>query len=130
MLFNVASKGKFDSAVLAALGTNPASKATDNLTDQRINWLRGDRSNELSSTGGALRRRSSIMGDVINSGPVYKQDADPSLSGAGYLTFAQSVKNRAAMLYVGANDGMMHAFRASDGKELFAYIPRAVCAHT
>jgi type IV pilus assembly protein PilY1 len=29
-------------------------------------------------------------------------------------------------VYVGANDGMMHAFRATDGKELFAYIPRAV----
>ncbi|MGY0400247.1 MAG: pilus assembly protein, partial [Ostreibacterium sp.] len=30
------------------------------------------------------------------------------------------------MIYVGANDGMLHAFQASDGKEIFAYIPNAV----
>ncbi len=127
--FNVANKGLFDSAVLAALNSNPTNTATDNLADQRINWLRGDHSDEISSVGGSLRRRGSIMGDVINSGPVFKQAADPNLSGPGYLTFAQSVKNRPAMIYVGANDGMMHAFRASDGKELFAYVPRAVATH-
>ena len=127
--FNVASKGELDSAVLTALGTNPSTGSADNLMDQRINWLRGDRSNELSSTGGMLRRRGSIMGDVINSGPVYKQDADSTLSGTGYLAFAQSAKTRTAVVYAGANDGMMHAFRATDGKELFAYIPRAVATH-
>ena len=34
--------------------------------------------------------------------------------------------SRTATVYVGANDGMLHAFRASDGKELFAYVPLAV----
>ena len=132
MLFNVANKGQFDSEVLTALNTNPQSGATDNLSDQRINWLRGDHAYELTSSGGAFRRRTdemSGMGDVINSGPVYKQAADPRLSGPGYLAFAQSVVNRGAVIYVGANDGMMHAFRASDGKELFAYIPRAVAPY-
>lgn len=122
--FDVAHKNSFDSAVLTALNTNPTGTATDNLADQRINWIRGEHTNELSA--GTLRRRGSIMGDVINSGPVYKQGADPNLSGAGYLQFAQDVKDRPAMIYVGANDGMMHAFRADNGKELFAYIPRAV----
>lgn len=126
VLFNVANKSSFDTAVLDALNTNPVNGATDGLADQRINWIRGDHSNEVSSSGGTLRRRTNIMGDVINSGPVYKQGADPALTGPGYLTFAQSVANRTAMIYVGANDGMLHAFRASDGKELFAYIPRAV----
>ncbi len=126
VVFNVASKGSLDSAVQAALGTNPSTNATDSLADQRINWLRGSHADELTSTGGSFRQRSSIMGDVINSGPVYKQAADPNLSGTGYLAFAQSVKNRGAVVYVGANDGMMHAFRADDGKELFAYIPRAI----
>ncbi|MBP6483400.1 MAG: hypothetical protein KA254_02140 [Rhodoferax sp.] len=129
VLFDVANKNQLDSAILAALNTNPISGATDNLADQRINWLRGDHGYELSSTGGALRRRASVMGDVINSGPVYKQAADPRLSGTGYLAFAQSVLNRGAVIYVGANDGMMHAFRATDGKELFAYIPRAVAPY-
>jgi type IV pilus assembly protein PilY1 len=127
VLFNVANKNSFDSAVLSALNSNPTNTATDNLADQRINWIRGDHSYEMNT--GTLRRRGSIMGDVINSGPVYKQAADPNLSGTGYLAFAQSVKNRPAMIYVGANDGMMHAFRADNGKELFAYIPRAVATH-
>ncbi|MBE2262826.1 MAG: hypothetical protein IAE92_08785 [Burkholderiaceae bacterium] len=124
--FSVANKSNLDSAVLAALGTNPSTNASDGFVDQRINWLRGSHDDELSPTGGSLRVRSSIMGDVINSGPVYKQAADASLNGPGYLSFAQSVKNRGAVVYVGANDGMLHAFRADDGKELFAYIPRAV----
>lgn len=127
--FKVTSKAAFDSAVLTALGTNPSTGVADSLTDARINWLRGERDNELSNSSGSLRRRGSIMGDVINSGPVYKQAADTRLQGPGYLSFAQSVSNRTAMLYVGANDGMLHAFRASDGKELFAYIPRAVAPH-
>ncbi len=127
--FNVASKGQLDSAVLAALNTNPSSNVTDSLADQRINWIRGDRTNELTSQSGTLRQRASIMGDIINSGPVYKQAADPAVSGLGYPSFVQTVKNRPAMIYVGANDGMLHAFRADTGKELFAYIPRAVATH-
>lgn len=30
------------------------------------------------------------------------------------------------MIYVGANDGMLHAFKAADGLEQFAFIPSAV----
>ena len=126
VLFDVANKGQFDAAVLAELGKDPASGSTDTLTDARINFIRGDRSNEGPSSVGKFRQRGSPMGDVINSGPVYKQSADPGLTGAGYQAFAYSVKDRGATIYVGANDGMMHAFRADDGKELFAYIPRAV----
>ncbi len=128
-VFTVANKGNLDAAVLTALGTNPALNTADSYTDQRIDWLRGDQSNEKSSSGGYLRHRTSVMGDVLNSGPVYKEDADTSLSGPGYLAFAQSVSSRTATVYVGANDGMLHAFRASDGKELFAYIPRAVAPY-
>lgn len=127
--FTVANKANLDSAVRTALATNPATGQSDAYTDQRINWLRGDQTNELSATGGYLRHRGSIMGDIINSGPVYKEDADPNLSGPGYLAFAQSVSSRTAVLYVGANDGMLHAFRARDGMELFAYIPRAVAPY-
>jgi type IV pilus assembly protein PilY1 len=127
--FKVANKDSLDAAVLTSLNTNPATSVTDNLADIRINWLRGDRSNETSDYATTIRVRGSVMGDVINSGPVYKEGVDLSLSGPGYLTFAQSVSGRTGMIYVGANDGMLHAFRASDGKELFAYIPRAVATH-
>ncbi len=124
--FTTSNKGNFDAAVTAALNTDPATNIADSQSDARINWIRGDRSNEQNSTGGILRRRGRIMGDVINSGPVFKQGADPEVRGAGYTEFAQTAATRTPMIYVGANDGMMHGFRATDGKELFAYIPRAV----
>lgn len=124
--FNVANKASLDDSVEAALNTNPATSLTDSQSDARINWIRGNRSDEQSGTGGFLRLRKKIMGDVINSGPVFKQGADLTVRGPGYNTFAQSVASRTGMIYVGANDGMMHAFRADDGKEMFAYIPRAV----
>lgn len=125
-VFSVSNKGNLDTAVTTALNTDPATNTVDSRSDARINWLRGDRSNEQNSTGGTLRRRNRIMGDVINSGPVFKQGADSDVRGAGYTEFAQAVATRTPMIYVGANDGMMHGFRATDGKELFAYIPRAV----
>jgi type IV pilus assembly protein PilY1 len=124
--FDVAHKGLLDAVVGTNLNTDPATSASDGLIDGRINWLRGSHSLEQSSTGGTFRRRTNIMGDIINSGPVYKQSADPNISGPGYGAFASSVASRPAMIYVGANDGMMHGFRASDGKELLAYIPRAI----
>lgn len=127
--FTVADKNDLDALVLSSLNTNPGPGTTDSLADERINWLRGVRSNEIGQTGGTLRARKSVMGDIINSGPVFKQGADPTITGPGYLAFAQSVSGRTAMLYVGANDGMFHAFRASDGKEMFAYIPRAVATN-
>ncbi|MBX3657892.1 MAG: hypothetical protein KF740_05605 [Ramlibacter sp.] len=124
--FTVANKGALDAAVQAALNTNPTTAAVDGQADIRINWIRGVRSDEQNSTSGTLRRRNSIMGDIINSGPVYKKGVDTTAEGPGIAAFADSVASRIAMIYVGANDGMMHGFRASDGKEMFAYIPRAV----
>lgn len=130
--FIVADKGKLDADVLTALGTKPSAApgalTAADVQDATINWLRGDRSLEAGNGTGYLRARISIMGDVVNSGPVYKKgaSANPDVSGDGYATFATSQANRTAVVYIGSNDGLMHAFRASDGKELFAYLPRAV----
>ena len=127
--FSVANKGNLDAAVLTALGTKPGSSPTvaDGYADARIQFILGDRSNEMSAGGGMFRARASLMGDVVFSGPVYKKAPD-AIVGKGYATFAgqTSVKNRRPAVYVGANDGMLHAFDAGNGKELFAYIPRAV----
>ncbi len=70
----------------------------------RIDWLRGDQSKEESA--GPLRKRSRVLGDIISSSPYYVRDTKT--------------------IYVGANDGMLHAFDALTGNELFAYVPNAV----
>src|SRR5690606_39769877 len=44
---------------------------------------------------------------------------------ASYLKYVNETKKAArTALFVGANDGMVHAFDAKTGEELFAYIPR------
>ncbi|MCV6610874.1 MAG: PilC/PilY family type IV pilus protein [Amphritea sp.] len=71
-----------------------------------------------------FRSRKGPLGDIVNSAPVYV--GAPSrryISHPAYAVFKQQNKNRPAMVYVGANDGMLHGFRASDGKELMAYVP-------
>lgn len=127
--FTADNLNQFDAVMQNSLNKNPTSNTTDGLGAQRVDYLRGVRSQEGSSTA-PFRRRASVMGDIINSGPVFKQEADPNLSGdADYPTFAHTAASRTAAVYFGANDGMLHALRASDGKELFAYVPLAVAAN-
>ncbi|BCU07713.1 pilus assembly protein [Allochromatium tepidum] len=72
-----------------------------------VDYLRGERSKELQN-GGGFRNRAidNVLGDIVHSSPYYVKDTNT--------------------VYVGANDGMLHAFDATTGKELFAYIPSAV----
>ncbi|WP_259394596.1 pilus assembly protein [Stenotrophomonas koreensis] len=68
-------------------------------------YLAGDRSLEQVN-GGTLRNRNTLMGDIVTSSPAYVRDTDT--------------------VYVGANDGMLHAINAANGSELFAYIPGGI----
>jgi type IV pilus assembly protein PilY1 len=119
----------FDAVMRTALNTNPATSASDGLGALRVDYLRGVRTQEGAATN-RMRTRGSIQGDIINSGPVYKKEADTDIAAdSAYASFANTMTGRTATVYVGANDGMLHAFRASDGKELFAYVPLAVAAN-
>jgi Tfp pilus tip-associated adhesin PilY1 len=46
-----------------------------------------------------------------------------SYSDTGYSSFKTANASRQGMVYVGANDGMLHAFRSDTGAESWAYIP-------
>jgi len=76
-------------------------------------YIAGDRSLEQNQANGYLRNRNHLLGDIIGSSPAYVPG-----SGGG-----------AGTVYVGANDGMLHAFDAANGNELFAYIPGIVNWH-
>ena len=95
----------------------------DQLGPQRLAYLRGDRSEE----GHLFRQRSGILGDIVHSQPRYVGRPSafyPSnLEAVSYRDFIQAQAQRPGMLYVGANDGMLHAFDAENGREVFAYIP-------
>ena len=99
----------------------------------RVDWLRGDDAHEQKN-GGIFRDRTSFLGDIVNSDPVFVGNEDygyGALSGAegsSYSAFLTAYTSRTPMVYVGANDGMFHGFNASTGggQEVFAYIPNAL----
>ncbi|KPN20989.1 hypothetical protein AO715_14490 [Xanthomonas sp. Mitacek01] len=107
-----------------------------------VSYIRGDRSREASTPGNAntLRERSvGVIGSIVNSEPVISSPradyghglySDPMFSGyvasgtdPGYLS---RKSGRDTMIYVGANDGMLHAFQGNAGA--CADNPRQVCA--
>ena len=122
----------------AALNDNPDTPAVDNdgKGAQRLSYLRGDRSNE-DPGGLKFRVRTNTLGDIVNSDPLFIGTQSfgfeklPGAEGSSYKTFRESsgYKGRSPMLYVGANDGMLHAFHAGTGVEKFAFIPNAVYAN-
>ena len=113
---------------------------------QAIDYFLGDTTREVQN-GGVLRDRATVLGDIINSTPVVSAPTDdygyrtlPAPYGNSYVTYMTTKQSRPAMVYVGANDGMLHAFHgginhlgtvdaANGGREQFAYIPRAVLGH-
>lgn len=98
----------------------PASTA-DTLGEERLNYLRGDRTKE----GAPFRPRSKLLGDIVNSGIAYSGTPTTNITPytLAYTTFRSTNSTRTPALFVGANDGMMHSFNANNGEELFAYIP-------
>ena len=100
--------------------------STGNTASDLVNWLRGDRSQESST----LRQRTSVLGDIINSSPVwvgppaskYSNQFNDALYGSNtpenangaqtYGTFATNNATRENVVYGGANDGFLHGFRS------------------
>jgi type IV pilus assembly protein PilY1 len=113
----------------AMLDKDPATQQSDDLGSDRLDYLHGVRAKESRNAGGVFRNRDSVLGDLINSGPVYVGKPGEGISDADYQAFFDKYKTRKAAVYVGANDGMLHAFSAETGNELFAYIPHAVFPH-
>ncbi|MGC8519601.1 MAG: pilus assembly protein, partial [Steroidobacteraceae bacterium] len=127
---------------------------------------RGDRSNEITPQAtGLFRDRDAVLGDIVDSSPawigppskmVYSAYENPVTwqdklyptatmvenSGQTYQQYAAAEASRLNVVYVGANDGLLHAFSAGNfssdgttfnnanntGEEVLAYMPQAVLA--
>lgn len=108
-----------DPSLQTALNTSPDTSASDSLGEARLNYLRGDKSNE----GNPFRARTKLIGDIINSGVAYSGKPSTSINSSDYASYASTNAGRTPAVFIGANDGMLHAFNATTGDELFAYIP-------
>ena len=115
---------------LAASQRNLMQLTGDSVNDAkaRLDWVRGNQTREASD----FRSRMRLLGDIVNSDPFYVGTSEDYgyhlLSGAEgntYPTFVINKSSRTPMLYVGANDGMLHGFNAQTGVETFAYVPIA-----
>ena len=71
------------------------------------------------------RPRDSALGDIVNSTPVFVGKPTFKYTENGYQSFVAAKISRPGAIYVGANDGMLHAFDR-DGNELWAYVPSMV----
>jgi len=123
-------KSLYDSKYKADPESSGPFSSESQFVSAAVDYLRGDRSREGASFG-QFRNRSTALGDIINSTPVYVSGPAsnwPAFIEPGYITYMRSIASRAPVLYVGANDGMMHAFSAENGEELFAYVPYGVAS--
>ncbi len=110
-----------------ALNTMPYTSTfvVDNLGSDRLDYLRGDRRKEIKPATplGPFRPRDIVLGDIVNSGLVYMGKPSGSITGTDYNTFFNTNKSRKPVIFANANDGMLHAFYDTSGREAFAYIP-------
>lgn len=149
-----AQQALFGSSVIANL--NQYSSMTDGsngAVDQRsaaaganlVNFIRGQRGLEVTSFDGSFmpnnlstlyRKRVHVLGDVADSFLIFVKAPSSAYTDTGYSSFKTAQASRTPMIYVGANDGMLHAIYspiaandanyAKAGTEAWAYIPQAV----
>jgi len=119
------SSSQQSSLVLASEGVNTTN------AQKRVSYIRGSSADEISNSG-IFRDRNKLLGDIVNSSPWFAGAENFGYStvagseGNSYPAFLTSKSSRTKALYVGANDGMLHAFNATTGSELFAYIPATI----
>lgn len=108
-----------ESALQTALNKATPTATADSNGQLRLSFLRGDRSLEATT----FRKRASRLGDIVNSGITYSGAPTTRYADTAYKTFYTNNLARTKAVFVGANDGMLHAFNADTLEELFAYIP-------
>ncbi len=106
-------------------GSTDDTAAANLLGQQRLDFIRGDRSLETTT----MRQRASRQGDIVNSALWYVAEPVATYAFDNYLAFAKRHAKRLPMVYVGGNDGMLHGFSGEDGSEKIAYVPKGVIAN-
>jgi type IV pilus assembly protein PilY1 len=108
-----------------------------------VNFIRGQRGLEVptdafipNNLSTLYRKRAHVLGDIVGSSIAFVKEPSAGYADTGYAGFKAAHTGRTPMIYVGANDGMLHAFYAATsptdtnyakaGSEAWAYVPQAV----
>ncbi|WP_019531161.1 pilus assembly protein [Dasania marina] len=162
----IAAQAAFNQASLAALNStflNYLMESSGTNANQLVNYIRGEeqvgsRSRTIDIDGDGTPEVWRL-GDIIHSTPALvaapSENYDALYNDKTYAAFRELYKNRRHMVYVGANDGMLHGFNAGFwdknqkkyelddafvngtssltahplGTELWSYIPRSGLPH-
>ena len=116
---SLTSFDKANSAITQSLLAVTSSTERDHVID----YLRGVDVLDEDKDGNTTEDRSWKLGDIFHATPVLITPPVLALNDSSYQTFKTAQANRTKILLAGANDGMLHAFRESDGTELWAFIP-------
>ena len=148
-----ASSRKLWTAGISSTGTNnfttsnrdelkplmfPSQSPTDTQVDNLINFIRGtdtyDQDADNNKTESIHKLADIYHSNLIVVGP---PEASTTSSNSlnfdktdtayrinnNYENFKNDNKNRTELIYAGANNGILHAFKTSDGEELWGFIP-------
>ncbi len=109
-------------ATLFAISGLPADR------DRYLAWLRGDPTDAF--------RVNNPLGDIFHSNPLVVQAPSTPLADQTYSAFrqlalpvggwraaARTVGTREGIVYVGTNDGILHAFNIDSGEEIWGFVP-------
>lgn len=123
----------FDKSFLVSNLTQGSTYNTDQLNtltaDKLVNYIKGDYTYELNSPlleNQLFRTRSAVLGDLIDSKPSFLGKSRFTYGDSGYQDFKTNTLTRAGTVYVGSNDGMLHAFDADTLEERWAFVPTVV----
>lgn len=107
------------------LGEALSTFTSDTNGSDVLSYLRGNSALEQRNSG-TFRNRAHKLGDIVASAPLYVGAPSGASQTSAYFAFATAHASRKPIIYVGANDGMLHAIDAATGNERFAYIPNGV----
>ncbi|WP_413674847.1 pilus assembly protein [Massilia cellulosiltytica] len=122
-------------ALAQCASLSATDRATVNAGANIVDWLRGQQQYADGTVLRAYTRTDHnppgltttipiVLGDIASSKPAYLRDPRKAYSIAGYADYKAVNATRSPTVFVAANDGMLHAFDAASGSELWAYAPR------
>ena len=120
--------------------TSGVTNGTDDDIKGLINFVRGKDYFDYDGDCNLTETRANPLGDIYHSEMVVvgAPSAETAFVGTnqeayyrsikGYDAWAASKASRKEIIYVGANDGMLHAFNSKTGKEEWAFVPPFVAS--